>query len=87
MHSLVLVNWLALASPVAAEPVTLQVETHSLASPVSVKASASGESLVGEATHAMSAHMDARGQIEYHCENSAHRHHSDSSVRAAHEEH
>jgi hypothetical protein len=87
MQSLVLIQWLALASPAAAAPATVQVQTHQLAAPATSKSAASGQSLVADATHAMSARIDARGKVEYHCEVASHQHDTGSSPRDLHEEH
>ncbi len=87
MQTLVLIPWLALASPAAVEPATVQVQTHTLAVSPAGKAAASGQSLVAEATHAMSARIDASGKVEYHCEVATHQHDSGSNPRDLHEEH
>ncbi|MGE4071493.1 MAG: hypothetical protein AB7E72_09990 [Lysobacterales bacterium] len=87
MQTLVLIPWLALASPAAVEPAMVQVQTHQLAATTADKAAASGQSLVAEATHAMSARIDASGRVEYHCDVASHQHDSGSSPRDLHEEH
>lgn len=87
MQSLVLISWLALASPAATEPVRVQVQTQPLAVTAADKAAATGQSLVADATHAMSARIDASGRVEYHCDVASHQHDSGSSPRDLHEEH
>jgi hypothetical protein len=87
MQSLVLISWLALVSPTATGPSTVQVQTHQLALPATGKAAASGQSLVADATHAMNARIDASGKVEYHCDVASHQHDSGSSPRDLHEEH
>lgn len=87
MHSLVLIHWLALAGPAVSEPVTIQVQTHTMVQPAKVKASASGQTLAAESTHAMSAQLDANGKVQYHCDTASHQHDSDAAARTQNEEH
>ncbi|GMU43565.1 MAG: hypothetical protein IT479_14835 [Xanthomonadales bacterium] len=65
MHALVLVGLLAAT---AAEPVAVDVTTHPLtAGPVQKDARPTTD-LVPRAQHAMRAHLDSRGQLQYQCE-------------------
>lgn len=87
MQSAILATWLGLASAAAAEPNTIQIETHSLAKTTSHKLDSPGRQLVPRATHEMSAALDAAGKIEYSCDVSEHAHSSEAVTSSVHEEH
>lgn len=69
MHTLILIGLLGAA---AAEPVQVEVTTHPLASPATVrKGERPTTDLVPRAGHAMHARIDAQGRLQYDCAASA----------------
>ena len=87
MQSAILATWLGLASAAAAEPNTIQIESHSLANTTSQKLGSPGRQLVPRATHEMSAVLDASGKLEYSCDAAEHAHSSEAVTSSVHEEH
>ncbi len=67
MHSLILFGLLG-ATPLAAEPVHIQVETHILANRSSSKSAPQAPDLARETGHAMQARIGNDGRIIYDCD-------------------
>ncbi|MBL8244447.1 MAG: hypothetical protein JNL89_09665 [Rhodanobacteraceae bacterium] len=70
MQGLILLGWLS-AAAVAAEPVTIEVPTHALASREHSKGATPARSLLERSQHAMSARLRADGSIDYVCDQSS----------------
>ena len=70
MQGLILLGWLSVAA-VAAEPVTIEVPTHALASREHSKGATPARSLLERSQHAMSARLRADGSIDYVCDQSS----------------
>ena len=67
MQGLILLGWLS-AAAVAAEPVTIEVPTHTLANREHSKGATPARSLLERSQHAMSARLRADGSIGYVCD-------------------
>lgn len=70
MQGLILLGWLS-AAAVAAEPVTIEVPTHTLASREHSKGATPARNLLERSQHAMSARLRSDGGIEYVCDQSS----------------
>lgn len=85
MQSLILLSWLG-ATVAAADPVLIEVPTHTLANTHSAKAQLASTDAHERAAHAMTASVGRDGRVHYDCQSAAETGDLRIDTRAAREE-